>query len=168
MCQDVQVHSTVLQHLRCWRSSSVLPLHPRTSRPCWQTQSLRTFLCRTSGDLQSSCCPSPWTPARLEAPGWTRSVSLWDPGCECLMNTNIAFMIYTLIKFLFFSLKKLVARPRLPILPVLPILCTYSSMSLGMSKLMTCFTLGMSRPRAATAVATMMGVWPHLNLKVAC
>ena len=80
------------------------------------------------------------------------------------MNTNIAFMIYTLIKFLFFSLKKLVARPRLPILPVLPILCTYSSMSLGMSKLMTCFTLGMSRPRAATAVATMMGVCPHLNL----
>ena len=47
---------------------------------------------------------------------------------------------------------------------MLPHLCTYSSMSPGMSKLMTCFTLEMSRPRAATAVATMMGVWPHLNL----
>lgn len=43
-------------------------------------------------------------------------------------------------------------------------LWTYSSTSPGMSKLITCFTLGMSSPRAATAVATMIGVCPTLNL----
>lgn len=40
--------------------------------------------------------------------------------------------------------------PRLPTRPVRPMRWTYSSMSLGRSKLMTCFTLEMSRPRAAT------------------
>ena len=52
--------------------------------------------------------------------------------------------------FLLRSLKKEVASPKLPTLPVLPILWTYSSMSLGRSKLTTCLTLEMSRPRAAT------------------
>ena len=40
--------------------------------------------------------------------------------------------------------------PRFPTRPVRPILCTYSSMSLGRSKLITCFTLGISNPLAAT------------------
>ena len=44
-------------------------------------------------------------------------------------------------------------------------LWTYSSTSPGMSKLKTCFTLGMSRPCAATAIATMIGVWPTFNLR---
>ena len=96
-------------------------------------------------------------------------------------------------KFRFLSLKKDVAKPRLPMRPVRPMRCTYSSTSDGRSKLMTCLTLGMSRPRAATyiwwdmlanfsevagfsliskgrylcqiltAVATSMGLLPHLN-----
>lgn len=40
--------------------------------------------------------------------------------------------------------------PRFPTRPVRPMRWTYSSMSLGKSKLMTCFTLQISRPRAAT------------------
>jgi len=40
--------------------------------------------------------------------------------------------------------------PRLPTRPVRPIRWTYSSMVPGKSKLMTCFTLQMSSPRAAT------------------
>ena len=40
--------------------------------------------------------------------------------------------------------------PILPTRPVRPIRCTYSSQSLGKSKLMTCFTFGISKPRAAT------------------
>lgn len=40
--------------------------------------------------------------------------------------------------------------PRFPTRPVRPMRWTYSSMSLGKSKLMTCFTLEMSSPRAAT------------------
>lgn len=42
--------------------------------------------------------------------------------------------------------------PRFPTRPVRPIRWTYSSMSLGRSKLITCFTLEMSRPLAATWV----------------
>lgn len=45
-----------------------------------------------------------------------------------------------------------VVLPRFPTRPVRPIRWTYSSMSLGRSKLITCFTLEMSRPRAATWV----------------
>jgi len=40
--------------------------------------------------------------------------------------------------------------PRLPTRPVRPIRWTYSSMVPGRSKLMTCFTLQISSPRAAT------------------
>lgn len=46
----------------------------------------------------------------------------------------------------------LILLPRFPTRPVRPIRWTYSSMSLGRSKLITCFTLEMSRPRAATCV----------------
>ena len=65
--------------------------------------------------------------------------------------------------FLFLSLKNEVASPKLPTLPVRPIRCTYSSMSLGKSKLITCLTFGISNPRAATAVATRIGVRPVRN-----
>lgn len=51
----------------------------------------------------------------------------------------------------------------LPTLPVRPIRCTYSSMLLGKSKLMTCFTFLMSNPRAATPVATRMFLVPRLK-----
>lgn len=40
--------------------------------------------------------------------------------------------------------------PRFPTRPVRPMRCTYSSMSLGKSKFMTCLTLEISSPRAAT------------------
>lgn len=40
--------------------------------------------------------------------------------------------------------------PKFPTRPVRPIRCTYSSTSLGKSKLITCFTLGISKPLAAT------------------
>lgn len=40
--------------------------------------------------------------------------------------------------------------PRFPIRPVRPMRWTYSSTSLGRSKFMTCFTCGISKPRAAT------------------
>jgi hypothetical protein len=40
--------------------------------------------------------------------------------------------------------------PRLPTRPVRPMRWTYSSISPGRSKLMTCLTWGISRPRAAT------------------
>lgn len=40
--------------------------------------------------------------------------------------------------------------PRLPTRPVRPMRWTYSSMSPGRSKLITCFTCGISSPRAAT------------------
>lgn len=49
--------------------------------------------------------------------------------------------------------------PRFPTRPVRPMRWTYSSMSLGRSKLMTCFTLQISRPRAATCdVATVISI----------
>lgn len=51
--------------------------------------------------------------------------------------------------------------PRLPIRPVRPIRWTYSSMSDGRSKLMTCLTCGMSKPRAATC----RKIWKSKNLK---
>ena len=44
--------------------------------------------------------------------------------------------------------------PRLPTRPVRPMRWTYSSMSLGKSKLTTCFTFGISKPRAATCKHT--------------
>lgn len=50
--------------------------------------------------------------------------------------------------------------PRLPTRPVRPIRWTYSSMSLGKSKLITCFTLLMSRPLAATC----KGQWKKKSL----
>lgn len=50
--------------------------------------------------------------------------------------------------------------PTLPTRPVRPIRWTYSSISLGKSKLITWRTLGISRPRAATAVATRIGYSP--------
>ena len=43
---------------------------------------------------------------------------------------------------------------------------TYSSISLGKSKLITDLTFGMSRPRAATAVATRIGVLPTANQNI--
>ena len=64
---------------------------------------------------------------------------------DSIMSSTSSFT-----KLRFLSLKKDVAKPRLPIRPVRPIRCTYSSTSDGRSKLMTCFTLGISRPRAAT------------------
>ena len=60
-------------------------------------------------------------------------------------------------------LKKLVAFPLCPMRPVLPILCTNSSISDGKSKLMTCLTLSMSSPRAATLVAISTGHRPFLK-----
>lgn len=63
--------------------------------------------------------------------------------------------------------KKEVAVPLLPIRPVRPMRCTYSSMSWGRSKLITCFTSGMSRPRAATDVATSTGARPLLKSRSA-
>merc|ERR1719317_105568 len=83
-------------------------------------------------------------------------------GNSWLLSTINSIRSLTRLRFL--SLKKEVANPRFPMRPVRPILWTYSSTSPGRSKLMTCFTFGMSKPLAATAVATMMGVWPHLNL----
>ena len=50
-----------------------------------------------------------------------------------------------------FLLMKVVATPVLPHRPVRPIRCTYVSISLGMSKLITCCTSGKSRPFAATS-----------------
>ena len=69
-------------------------------------------------------------------------------GISCFDSTNkVSRSRQT---FLLRSLKNDVARPRFPTRPVRPIRCTYSSMSLGRSKLTTCFTLGMSSPLAAT------------------
>ena len=56
----------------------------------------------------------------------------------------------SLATFRFFSLKNDVANPVWPTRPVRPIRWTYSSISLGISKLITCFTFGISKPRAAT------------------
>lgn len=53
------------------------------------------------------------------------------------------------------------ALPTFPQRPVLPIRWTYSSMSFGRSKFTTCWTSGMSRPRAATEVATRTGHFPE-------
>ena len=77
-------------------------------------------------------------------------------GTSCLEWMRISIRSLQMLRFL--SLKKEVANPRFPTRPVRPMRCTYSSMSLGRSKFTTCFTLGMSRPRAATAVATRKGV----------
>lgn len=52
--------------------------------------------------------------------------------------------------------------------PVLPMRWTYSSMLLGRSKFTTCCTSGMSRPRAATDVATRTGHLPERKSARAC
>ena len=77
-------------------------------------------------------------------------------GSSWFVSTISAAKSYARLRL--FSLKKEVASPRLPIRQVRPILQIYSSTSLGMSKLITCITLGMSRPREATAVAMMVGI----------
>ena len=47
-----------------------------------------------------------------------------------------------------------IARPLAPARPVRPMRCTYSSPERGMSKLITRSRSSISRPRAATSVAT--------------
>lgn len=76
-------------------------------------------------------------------------------GTSCLASTRRSNK--SLVIFIFLSLKNEVARPRFPTRPVRPMRCTYSSISLGKSKLITCFTFEMSSPLAATAVATKLG-----------
>mmetsp|Transcript_18676 Transcript_18676/g.37991 ORF Transcript_18676/g.37991 Transcript_18676/m.37991 type:complete len:225 (-) Transcript_18676:16-690(-) len=67
-----------------------------------------------------------------------------------------------------FLLINVVATPVLPHRPVRPMRCTYVSISLGMSKLITCCTSGKSRPLAATSVATSTSALPFLKALVAC
>mmetsp|Transcript_77202 Transcript_77202/g.208422 ORF Transcript_77202/g.208422 Transcript_77202/m.208422 type:complete len:224 (-) Transcript_77202:911-1582(-) len=66
-----------------------------------------------------------------------------------------------------FLLMKVVATPVFPQRPVRPMRCTYVSISLGMSKLITCCTSGKSRPLAATSVATSTSALPNLNCRTA-
>ena len=53
-----------------------------------------------------------------------------------------------------------VAEPSRPARPVRPMRCMYVSGISGKSKLITCDTPGMCRPRAATSVATSTGISP--------
>ena len=59
--------------------------------------------------------------------------------------------------------KNAIAQPWFPIRPVLPILWTYSSISMGRSKLITILTSAISNPRAAIAVAIKTGAFPDLK-----
>ena len=105
-------------------------------------------------------------------------------GTGCLASVNIFTRSATIPPSVLKS-KKLVALPVFPTRPVLPILkreimvnlkdqtnmiylWTYSSTSFGMEKLMTCVTLLISKPLAATAVATRIGFLPLLKSSRAC
>uniref|UniRef100_A0A8W7PSX2 Uncharacterized protein n=1 Tax=Anopheles coluzzii TaxID=1518534 RepID=A0A8W7PSX2_ANOCL len=92
-------------------------------------------------------------------------ISSRKPGISCPVSASRRTSPFATLRF--FSLKKEVAVPRLPIRPVRPMRCTYSSTSAGRSKLITCFTFGMSSPRAATAVATRIGQRPQRNRRSA-
>ncbi len=56
--------------------------------------------------------------------------------------------------------RMVMAAPSRPARPVRPTRCTYTSAEEGKSKLITCDTLGISNPRAATSVATSSWVCP--------
>uniref|UniRef100_W8C5Y1 Protein cappuccino n=1 Tax=Ceratitis capitata TaxID=7213 RepID=W8C5Y1_CERCA len=112
--------------------------------------------------ISPSAAPPPPPPPRRRLPPWERSeedISSRKLGISCFVSMSNSNRSPHILRF--FSLKNDVATPRLPIRPVRPIRCTYSSTSEGRSKLITCFTCGMSKPRAATAVATKMGQSPE-------
>ena len=65
---------------------------------------------------------APWPPTSWATPGYSPQSAPPGPVGREHQSWSIFFFRLTLVRFLFFSLKKEVARPRLPIRPVLPIL----------------------------------------------
>lgn len=111
---------------------------------CWACQS--NAACSDSDDVSRPCC-------RWRAAAFTLDRMVTRARASCPSESGS---------------KKATALPVLPQRPVLPIRWTYSSMLLGRSKFTTCWTSGMSRPRAATEVATSTGHLPERKSARAC
>lgn len=104
-------------------------------------------------DRDIKCCEG-WPPLQ-----WTPAVSVFDVMWE-VQTPERTLTRERATGVSDSGLKKDTARPVFPQRPVLPMRWTYSSMLLGRSKFTTCCTCSMSRPLAATDVATSTGHWP--------
>ena len=81
-------------------------------------------------------------------------ITSWGCGIPIEVNVIPAFLSMFCIKDLCLSVQNVMQVPDFPALAVLPDLWIYDSTSFGGSTWITKATLGMSRPLAATSVAT--------------